>query len=123
MEKKNHDLLYFLIGIIMLGVGIYLFSSKVVVSTGFGFMFGSSRINGGLVVVPLIVGIVWWFINPKSIVAKIITALGGVMIVASVIMNTRFFFYDNLYNYIIMLVLMCGGAGLILRVLFRKRDK
>lgn len=121
MEKKNHDLLYFIIGIVMLGVGIYLFSSKVIVTTGFGFMVGGGKINGGLVVVPMIVGIVWWFINPKSVMAKIITGLGLVLIVASVVVNTRFIFHDNLYNYIIMLVLMCGGAGLILRVLFKKR--
>ena len=118
MKKNKNSLLMFFIGLAMLVVGFYIFSSRVVVTTGFGFHFGSIDINGGIVVIPMLAGIFWWFITPKNIVPKIVTALGAVLIVVSVIINTRFYFHDNLFSYILMLVMMAGGAGLILKVLF-----
>ncbi len=120
MGKKNYGLIQFIVGLVMLVVGFYLFSDKVVVTTGFGFAFGRYNIRGGLVIVPLIAGIVWWFVNPRSVWAKIVTVLGLVLIIASVVVNTRFYFHDSLYNYIIMFVLMAGGAGLLIKVLFGK---
>ena len=118
MKKNKNSLLMFFIGLAMLVVGFYIFSSRVVVTTGFGFHFGSIDINGGIVVIPMLAGIFWWFITPKNIAPKIVTALGAVLIVVSVIINTRFYFHDNLFSYILMLVMMAGGAGLILKVLF-----
>lgn len=118
MKKKKSGLLTFIIGIVMLAVGFYIFSSKVVVTTGFGFSFGSVNINGGVVVIPMLAGVFWWFITPKKVMPKILTGIGAALIVVSVIMNTRFYFHDNLFSYILMLVMMVGGAGLVLRVLF-----
>lgn len=118
MKKKKNSLLMFIIGLVMLAVGFYIFSSKVVVTTGFGFHFGSVNINGGVVVIPMLAGVFWWFITPKKVMPKILTGLGAALIVVSVIMNTRFYFHDNLFSYILMLVMMVGGAGLVLRVLF-----
>lgn len=118
MKKKKSGLLTFIIGIVMLVVGFYIFSSKVVVTTGFGFNFGSVNINGGVVVIPMLAGVFWWFITPKKVMPKILTGIGAALIVVSVIMNTRFYFHDNLFSYILMLVMMVGGAGLVLRVLF-----
>ena len=125
MKKAKADLLTFIIGIVMLAVGFYIFSAKVTVTTGFGFHFGRVNINGGVVVVPMLAGVFWWFITPKKIAPKILTGIGAAIIVASVVMNTRFYFTDNLFNYILMLVMMVGGAALVLRVLFRgdKDDK
>ncbi len=120
MGKKNYDLIQFIIGLAMLVAGFYLFSAKVVVTTGFGFVFSGHNISGGLVVVPMLAGVLWWFISPKSVWAKIVTGLGAVIIVASVVVNTRFYFHESLYNYIIMLVLMVGGAGLLIKVLLKR---
>jgi hypothetical protein len=69
---------------------------------------------------------VWWFISPKSIPAKILTGLGFIFIVVSVIMSTRLVMKNlDLYEYILILVLMAGGAGLVLKTLFgnNKDDK
>lgn len=118
MKKAKSDLLMFIIGLAMLAVGFYIFSAKVTVTTGFGFHFGRVNINGGVVVVPMLAGVFWWFITPKKIAPKILTGIGAALIVASVVMNTRFYFTDNLFNYILMLVMMVGGAGLVLRALF-----
>lgn len=124
--KKGNPLLEFIAGIVLFGLGLFWFTSKVTVSTGFGYRFGSFQITGGLVVVPFLIGVVWWFIDVKSIIAKVLTVLGALFIVGSVIVNTRFdMARDSLFNYLLMLVLICAGLGLIARVLFKgnKDDK
>lgn len=119
--KKGNPLMQFMIGLIMLVAGGYWFMTSVTVTTGFyGLTFGDFRINGGLVVVPFIAGIIWIFIS-DSIGGKILTVLGLVAIIASVIMSTHFVFERRtLYEYLIMLVLIFGGAGLCMKVLFAK---
>ena len=69
-------------------------------------------------------------VNTDSFGAKLLTGAGLLMIVASVIAGTEFVFrYTSLYNYLIMLVLMFGGAALILKLLChdperkKKKDK
>lgn len=121
MNEKN-PLLTFFAGLIMLVAGLYwLFNSVVVESFGWGFgsfRFGGILVPSGLVVVPLIVGVFWLVVNPKSFFAKILTVAGVVVIVASVIASVRLRFESkSLYEYIIMLILIVAGAGLLARVL------
>jgi len=120
--KKRNPFLQFLIGLAMLVAGGYWFLASVTVTTGFyGLTLGGFRLNGGLVVVPFIAGIIWLFLNFDSIGAKILTGLGLLVILASVIMSTRFIFQSrSLYEYLIMLVLIFGGAALCGQVLFAK---
>lgn len=120
--KKRNPLLQFIIGLIMLTVGAYWFMASVTVRTGFfGLNIGGMNISGGLIVVPFIVGIIWLFLNFDSIGAKILIALGLLLILASIIMNTHFDFRQrNLYEYLIMLLFIFGGGALTLQVLFAK---
>lgn len=133
MNEKN-PLLTFFVGVAMLGAGLYwLFNSVVVESFQFGaFHFGSSSFNvpSGLVIVPLIIGVFWWVVNPKSFLAKVITVLGVVIIVASIIASVRFYFMRRkLYEYLVMILLIVAGSGLLARVLLtgdgsdKKNDK
>lgn len=119
MNKKENPLMQFLAGLVMLAAGLYWFMSSVHVTTGFGsFMFGSFRVGTGLVIVPFLVGIVMLFYNFDSILAKMITMLGVIIIIASIIMNTHFYFTSkNLYEYLLMLVFIFGGGTLVLKVL------
>lgn len=79
----------------------------------------------GLVAVPFIAGIVWLFLNVNSIGARILTVLGIVIILASIISNIRFVFRaTSLYAYLLMLILIFGGAALAGQVLFcRPKDR
>ena len=78
----------------------------------------------GLVVVPFIAGVIWFCVNTDSFGAKLLMGAGLVIIVASVIAATEFRFrYTSLYNYLIMLILMFGGAALVLKVLCHDPDK
>ena len=53
MKEAKNELMQFVAGIIMLVVGLYIFSQKVIVFSGF-FSFGGGRFSSGLIVVPLL---------------------------------------------------------------------
>lgn len=120
--KKRNPFLQFIIGLLMLVAGGYWFMSSVTVTTGFyGLRIGNMHVTGGLVIVPFIAGIIWLFLNTDSIGAKILTGAGLIIILASVIMSTTFVFHNrSLYEYLIMIILIFGGAALSLQVLLAK---
>ncbi len=120
MKRRRNPLGQFVIGMVMLAAGLYWFMSNVTVSTYFGFHIWGYRLGAGLVVVPFIAGIVWLFLNVDSVGAKILTAAGVIVILASIISNIQFIFRStSLYVYLIMLILIFGGAALVGQVLFR----
>lgn len=119
MNRKRNPLAQFLIGLVMLAAGLYWFISNVTVSTHFGLSLWGFHFGAGLIVVPFVAGIIWLFFNVDSMGAKLLTVLGVVMILASIISNIRFVFRaTSLYVYLIMLVLIFGGAALVGQVLF-----
>ncbi|MBQ1392984.1 MAG: hypothetical protein II919_02655 [Lachnospiraceae bacterium] len=127
-DSAGRQLLLLLLGMLMCGSGLYIFAKHVTVSTyGNGFngmysrfgLFGGNGVPGGLVLVPLIIGIVVWVIFPKSFAGKFITMLGTLFIIFGVISAIRLEFpKTSLYELIIMLVLIFGGGALALRILF-----
>lgn len=124
MKRGKNGLLRFFAGIIMLVAGLYWFMSSVTVTTGFYSIRIGQFSAGGLVVIPFIVGICWMFANPDSMVAKIITIIGLVIILASIIAGTHFIFHRrNLYEYLLMLVFIFGGTAITLSMLFSKGEK
>ena len=130
-DNKNEpqNTLEFYIGILLMGAGLFFLLNKTIVSSGFsnwrfgGFGgFGGFYVSSGIVIVPLIIGIIWLFYNPKSILAKLITILGGIFIVASIIMSLRISFTTTtMFDYVIMIILIASGAGLLLRSFFKKQ--
>lgn len=127
MSKGDNSLLSFLIGVVLLGAGLFLFCQQVTVSSNWyswGFLsFAGRNFSNGLVTVPLIIGIIMFFFNPKSMVAKIIIALGAVFILATVIMSIQFRFQQTtLYVYILMIGMIAAGAGILLRVMFKNKQ-
>ena len=127
MEKKGNELLQFLGGLAMLVVGLFILSQKVVVSSGFfgaGIWFGSFHMNNGLIMIPFIIGIVWMFASGGSFLSKVFTGLGVLLIIVSIIISTRIhLIHLSLYEWILILVLIFGGAGLLARVLFAMPKK
>lgn len=118
MKKAKNELMQFVAGIIMLVVGLYIFSQKVIVFSGF-FSFGGGRFSSGLIVVPLIIGIVWMFVSGANFASKVFTVLAAIIIIASVVMTTNIHLSAmTLYDWILILVLIFGGAGLVGKVLF-----
>ncbi len=83
---------------------------------------GSFDLSSGLVTVPLIIGIIWYFFDSKSIIPKIIITLGVIFIVATIIMSIRIYFVTtSMYEYILIIGMAAAGAGLLLKTLFKKK--
>lgn len=124
-DNKNNNGMHLFLGIIIIGIGLFLLLQQTDVTMSFGsFRLWNIGIPSGLIVVPLLVGVVMLFYNPKSIVAKIVTALGAVIIVAAIIMSTTIRFRTtSMYNYIIIILFIAAGAGLILKYLFGRKKK
>ena len=119
--ENNGGPLQFFLGLVLLAVGLFWFSQSIMVQTNwFSWRLGGVQLSSGLSVVPLILGIIWMFFNPKSWAAKIVTILGGILIVASIIMSINFHFVrTSLFSFIVMISFMAAGSGLLLRALFR----
>lgn len=125
----SHDALLFFVGILLLGAGLFLLSKRVMVTSswyvwhfgGFGG-FGGFDLSSGTVTIPLIIGIIWYFANPKSIAAKIIITLSVIFIILSIIMSVKLHFVStSLFDYVLIFGMAAAGAGLLLRVLFKKK--
>lgn len=124
MKKEKNELLRFLFGLGFLVLGLYWFTSSVSVTTGFYSIYIGGFRAGGLVVVPFIIGIIWMFVDLDSFAAKLLSGVGLLIIIGSVIMGTQFYFaHRSLYEYLIMLVLIFGGLGLVMSVLFANPKK
>ena len=111
----------------MLVVGLYLFTNKASVRTSFFAgnlsLFGLN-VNSGLVIIPFIIGVVWLFVKPGSFGAKLVTGLGFLLIIVSVIASTTIRLQRlTLFEWILYLVLIFGGVGLLARALFGENKK
>ena len=126
MKKARNELLQFLAGLAMLIAGLFIFSQKVMVTSGFfgfGLSIGGFYMSNGLVVVPLIIGVVWMFASEGSFASKVFTAAGVLIIILAIIMTTNISLMRiTLFDWILILVLIFGGAGLLARILFAGRN-
>ena len=123
-QSKDNDLLLFFIGILLLGAGLFMLSKRVMVhSSWFGWSIGGFDLSSGTVTIPLIIGIIWYFVKPKSVVPKIIIVLGVIFIIATIIMSIRIHFVTtSLFDYILIFGMAGAGTGLLLRTVFRNKD-
>ncbi len=126
------DVKQFVAGMVMLVVGLFLLSQNIVVSSGWfgmgGFgMFGGIRVNTGMIMIPFIIGIIWMFGSGASFASKVFTVLSVILIIASVIMTTNIYLVSmTMFQWVLILILIFGGAGFVAKVLFAgsfKEDK
>ncbi len=121
----GNDLLQFFLGILLFGGGVYwALNSFVVRSTwgsGYWGLFGV-RLPTGVVLLPLLLGIGLLFFMKKKIVGGVVSALGLLIILISLFTSIQFYAVRaTLYMYVLMFGMIAAGAGLLIRVLFRKR--
>ena len=106
----------FLAGLAMVVVGGYLLLNQVTVHSGFWSWFGGNTF--GLTLLPMLVGIGFLFFDGSSVIGWVLTGLGALIIIAGIITNLQIYFQPtSLYNTLIMLALVAGGMGLIVRSL------
>ncbi len=112
----------FFLGLAMMCGGFYMLLNAVVVTSSFGMsahlfgMGGGYGVTGGMLMIPMIIGIGMVFYNARSFLGWLI-ALGSlaaliVGVISSVQMNLRTM---SAFDLIVILVLAIGGLGLFLR--------
>jgi uncharacterized protein len=106
----------FLLGVGMASAGAFLLTSRVVVHTGGYRLWGFSGF--GISLIPLLLGVGLLFFDGRSLVGKLLTFIGVVIIFAGILMNLDIYFQQtSLFATLIMLVLLVGGIGLVLRAI------
>lgn len=127
-HKTRNDLLMFFIGLILLGAGLFwLFQRTSVATVGIfsgTLLFGTVTIPTGVILLPLIIGVILlFFMEKKRVIAWIVTATGIVVVLLSILMSVRISFERiSLFEFICMFGFIAAGTGLLLRTLFRKRN-
>ena len=94
-----------------------MLSKRVMVHSGwYIWRIGGFDLSSGTVTIPLIIGIIWYFYNPKSIISKFIIGISIVFIVVSIIMSVSLnFMATSMFDYVLILGMAAAGAGLILK--------
>ena len=106
----------FLVGLAMVVVGGYLLLNRVTVGSGVWLLWGYNAF--GLSLLPLLVGIGWLFFDGRSVGGWLLTACGGLIILAGIIANLHIYFAPtSLFDTIVILGLLAGGIGLVARSL------
>jgi hypothetical protein len=108
----------FLLGMIMAIAGGYLLFQQVSVGGGYWNwnMFGGAGRSFGITLLPLLLGIGILFANGRSLVGRLLTFGSALVIVVGIIANLDIHFQTtSLWNLLIMLVLLVGGIGLVVR--------
>jgi hypothetical protein len=108
----------FLVGLAMLAVGVYLLFQQVDVHGGY-WRWGSSPDNTfGMTLIPLLVGVGILFYDGSSKIGWIVASLGLLIIIAGIVANMRIHFRTtSLWNTLLILALIAGGIGVIVRSL------
>ncbi|MDE6751105.1 MAG: hypothetical protein K2K21_18865 [Lachnospiraceae bacterium] len=125
MKKPGNELLQFLGGLAMLVVGLYILAQKVMVSSSFlsGMRLGGLNMNNGMIMIPLIIGIIWMFASGGSFISKVFTGMSVLLIVAAIVISTNIsLVHMSLYEWVIILVLIFGGVGILAKILLASRS-
>ena len=108
----------FVLGLVLLALGGWLFLDRVVVTSGFGSLFGFGERSFGVMLLPLFLGVTLLFWNGRSIAGWLLTAGGALGIFAGIIADLHVFFRPtSLPTTLVMLGMMAAGLGLVARAL------
>ena len=108
----------FLVGGAMSVIGGYLLLQHVQVGGGywyFGWLGGYGQ-SFGITLLPLLFGVGILFFNGRSLLGRVLVGGGALMIVSGIIANLDIHFRQtSLFNLLVMLVLLVGGIGMMVR--------
>lgn len=124
--KKNspgRDLALLILGMVMVVGGLFLLFNQLDVSSTWGgniTFFGmlGSGVPSGLIVIPLIIGVVLMVIFPKRIWPRIVSGLAVLIIILAIIDSVRITYRSTSFFVFLMIILLIFiGAALCLRIL------
>lgn len=104
----------FFLGCGMTVTGGYLLLQQISVSTSLWRLWGYD--TSGATLFPFLLGVGVLFVNGRSRIGWLLTAGSLVALVSGVLFNLRFHFQStSLFNLLVILILLAGGLGLIIR--------
>ncbi len=125
-KKNKNDLLTFFAGLLMFAGGVFMILQNVIVRTNWGTSFyhiGSWNVPNGLIMLPVLIGIVMLFVMDRKIFGWIVFGLGILFILLTVIMSVSISWKtSNAYMFLVMFGLAAAGGGMLMKVLFSKND-
>src|SRR5207245_2020590 len=102
----------FLGGLLLLGIGGWLFLSRIYVASGFWSYFGPSSF--GMTVLPIFAGVALLFFDGKSVLGWLLSVGGAAMILLGVISELHIYFRPtSLIEVLLMLGMIAAGIGMI----------
>jgi hypothetical protein len=113
----------FFLGLILMCGGFYLLLNSVVVSSSFGlstrlFGVGGYGVTGGIVLIPLVIGIAMIFYNARNVLGWLLSICAFAALVFGVISSVNMSLRTmSAFELIGILALAFGGLGLFLRSL------
>lgn len=120
--REKGNALTFFVGIIIFGLGTFLIFQNTTISSSFGL----SRMIGfnppfGLVLLPLIIGIIMLFFSEKSVFGWILVVFGVLIILLGILMGLEITFRrTTLFIAILMYGMTAAGIGVTLKGLYGK---
>lgn len=117
--KNDTSLRDLVLGILFFCSGVYIIFQNTSVTASWGFYLGRYHVSSGLIILPLLIGIIWKVIRPESMTPWIVIGLGLLAILLSIMMGVRIHFTTtSLFDYILMFGLTAVGIGLLIKSLF-----
>lgn len=121
-KPPKGNILTFFGGIVVFLVGIYMIFQNTIISTGFNLtrVFGFNP-SFGLVLLPLLIGIIVLFFNEHSVLGWFLIIVGIFIILMGILMGLRIRFMPvSLFEGILMFGMTAAGIGISLKGLFGK---
>lgn len=116
----------FILGAIMALAGGYILTNQIVVTNsfwGYRLSFIGIEISAfGVTLIPFLIGVALIFFNYRSVLGWILAGGSFLLILIGVITNLQVYFAPtSLFITLVMLILLVGGIGLMVRGLFATR--
>lgn len=111
----------FFIGVLMFVLGLYLLLKNIYVYNSFSlsmpfYRLGGFSITSGIIMIPFMIGLGMVFYNYKNWIGWLLFVGSLVLLIVGVITSTQFSLASmTAFDLIIILVLLVGGLGLLLR--------
>jgi hypothetical protein len=110
----------FFVGLFMFIAGMYMLLNSIYVHSSFGFGnrlygVGGFGITTGAIMVPFILGLGMIFFNAKNYIGWLLAGGSLALLIIGVITSIQFSFRSmSSFDLILILVLVAGGAGILL---------
>lgn len=131
MSNDNKDVkvergepIIFFVGLIVLFGGIFLVFKNTMTYSGFGYgnIFGGWQPPAGLIIIPLLIGVIVLIATDKTVLGWLLIAIGILIILLGVLMSLKFSWRGvSLFDTIMMFGLVAVGAGLMLKGVYGKK--